>query len=142
MKKNSKLAILLICASIAGSATTLMATAALNTAGGDVDVFLPTKNTPKVEEENFVKVSTRMPDASSDFTVVAEKTINSVVSIMSYETPRQQQMYGGGDWDPFDFFFGPGFGQQRRQQPKQQQKSESKPQPKGSGSGVIISADG
>ena len=142
MKKNSKLAILLICASIAGSATTLMATAALNTAGGDVDVFLPTKNTPKVEEENFVKVSTRMPDASTDFTVVAEKTINSVVSIMSYETPRQQQMYGGGDWDPFDFFFGPGFGQQRRQQPKQQQKSESKPQPKGSGSGVIISADG
>ena len=142
MKKNSKLAILLICASIAGSATTLMATAALNTAGGDVDVFLPTKNTPKVEEENFVKVSTRMPDAATDLTGVAEKTINSVVSIMSYETPRQQQMYGGGDWDPFDFFFGPGFGQQRRQQPKQQQKSESKPQPKGSGSGVIISADG
>lgn len=139
MKTNNKFALMLICASIAGSATTLMATTALSKAGVDMDTFIPSKNST-VQEENFVQTSTRLPDTSTDFTTVAEKTVNSVVSIKSFETPRQQQMYGG-DWDPFEFFFGPGFGQQRRPQ-QQQKKSESKPQPKGSGSGVIISADG
>lgn len=104
-----------------------------------MDTFIPSKNSI-VQEGNFVQTSNRLPDTSTDFTTVAEKTVNSVVSIKSFETPRQQQMYGG-DWDPFEFFFGPGFGQQRRPQ-QQQKKSESKPQPKGSGSGVIISADG
>lgn len=138
MKTNNKFALTLICASIAGSATTLMATTALSKAGVEMDTFIPSKNSI-VQEGNFVQTSNRLPDTSTDFTTVAEKTVNSVVSIKSFETPRQQQMYGG-DWDPFEFFFGPGFGQQRR--PQQQQKSESKPQPKGSGSGVIISADG
>ncbi|WP_407402002.1 Do family serine endopeptidase [Sodaliphilus sp.] len=138
MKTNSKLAIMLVLASMAGSATTLMATTALDGVNTNLDKFIPSKNT--TAEENFVQVSTRMPDASTDFTVVAEKTVNSVVSIKSFETPRQQ-MYGGGDWDPFEFFFGPGFGgSQRRQQP--QKKEDSKPQAKGSGSGVIISEDG
>lgn len=140
MKKNSKLAIMLICASVVGSATTIMATTALKSAGVNVDTFIPSENTSTINEESFVKTATRLPDTTTDFTDVAEKTINSVVSIKSFETPRQQQMYGG-DFDPFEFFFGPGFGQQRRQ-PQQQKKSESKPQPKGSGSGVIISADG
>lgn len=77
-----------------------------------------------------------------DFTKAAESTINSVVSIKSFATPRQSQFYGGDFIDPFEFFFGPGFGggQQRKQQPQQQKKSE--PQPVGSGSGVIISEDG
>lgn len=140
MKKNSKLAIMLICASVVGSATTIMATTALKSAGVNVDTFIPSENTSTINEESFVKTATRLPDTTTDFTDVAEKTINSVVSIKSFETPRQQQMYGG-DFDPFEFFFGPGFGQQRRQ-PQQQKKNESKPQPKGSGSGVIISADG
>ena len=78
----------------------------------------------------------------ADFTVAAENTINSVVSIKSFETPRQQQFFQGNDWfDPFDFFFGPGSGSQRRQQPQGKQKSQE-PQAKGLGSGVIISADG
>ena len=34
-----------------------------------------------------------------DFTKAAESTINSVVSIKSFATPRQQQFYGG-DFDP------------------------------------------
>ncbi|MBQ0114377.1 MAG: Do family serine endopeptidase [Bacteroidales bacterium] len=142
MKKNSKLAIMLISASIVGSATTLMATTALTRAGVDVDTFVPSKNTVKVDDNAIVRTSTRLPDTSTDFTEVAESTVNSVVSIKSFETRRQQQFYGG-DWDPFEFFFGPGFGSnggQRRQQ--QQNQGESKPQPKGSGSGVIISADG
>ena len=142
MKKDSKLAILLISASIVGSAATLMATTALKSAGIDVaDTFIPGKNTV-TDKNGFVSAAVRTPDLSKDFTTVAENTINSVVSIKSFATPRQQQYYQGGDIDPFEFFFGPGFGFGNGQRRQQQQKSDSKPQPKGMGSGVIISADG
>lgn len=70
-----------------------------------------------------------------DFRQAAANTINGVVSIKSYATPRQQTQ---GFNDPFfDFFFGPGFGNR-----PQRQAPDSKPQPMGLGSGVIISADG
>ncbi len=141
MKKNSKLAIMLVCASVAGSATTLMATSALKSAGVNEDTFIPSTSS-QVMDDSFVKTSTRLPDASTDFTVVAEKTVNSVVSIKSYATPRQSQQMYGGDFDPFEFFFGPNYGGSSRRQQQQQKKSDSKPQPMGSGSGVIISADG
>lgn len=73
------------------------------------------------------------PALDTDFTQAAESTINGVVSIKSFATPRASQSFS----DPFfDFFFGsPG-----RQQPQRQQ--EQKQQPMGLGSGVIISADG
>lgn len=71
----------------------------------------------------------------TDFTKAAESTVNAVVSIKSYVTPRRQQYYQS--FDPFEFFFGPGNGS--RQQPQQQ---EQKPQQSGLGSGVIISNDG
>ncbi|MDE5838170.1 MAG: S1C family serine protease, partial [Paramuribaculum sp.] len=73
------------------------------------------------------------PALDTDFTKAAESTINGVVSIKSFATPRASQGFS----DPFfDFFFGgPG-----RQQPQRQQ--EQKQQPMGLGSGVIISADG
>ena len=83
--------------------------------------------------------------AGIDFSEAAENSINSVVSIKSFEKKRQQQFFQGGDWfDPFDFFFGPGSGSQRKQQQQQQNQSKGKDdlQAKGSGSGVIISADG
>ncbi|MGN0232590.1 MAG: Do family serine endopeptidase [Muribaculaceae bacterium] len=70
----------------------------------------------------------------TDFTKAAESTVNAVVSIKSYVTPRRQQYYQS--FDPFEFFFGPGNG--NRQQPQQEQK----PQQSGLGSGVIISNDG
>lgn len=73
--------------------------------------------------------------APIDFTKAAEATINRVVSIKSYATPRQSRMQEFND-PFFEFFFGPNYG--RQQQP--QKKSE--PQPLGLGSGVIISADG
>ena len=79
-----------------------------------------------------------------DFTEAAESTINSVVSIKSFEKKRQS-FFGGGEWfDPFDFFFGPGSGSQRKQQQQPQSKGKDKDelQAKGSGSGVIISGDG
>ncbi|MDE6050044.1 MAG: trypsin-like peptidase domain-containing protein, partial [Paramuribaculum sp.] len=73
------------------------------------------------------------PALDTDFTKAAESTINGVVSIKSFATPRASQGFS----DPFfDFFFGsPG-----RQQPQHPQ--EQKQQPMGLGSGVIISSDG
>ncbi len=143
MNRKSKLAIMLIGASMIGSATTLMATTALKSAGVDVDTFIPAKNeTVNTTSDGFVTTSTRATAPGTDFTVAAEHTINSVVSIKSFETPRQRQQYYD-DFDPFEFFFGPGFGNggtQRRRSQQQQQQSD--PQPKGSGSGVIISDDG
>ena len=51
-----------------------------------------------------------------DFTGTAQSTVNGVVSVKSYATPRaQRQMQSGSDFfsDPFfDFFFGNPYGQQ------------------------------
>jgi len=91
--------------------------------------------------DNNTRYSRSSSSGYPDFTYAAEHTVNSVVSIKSYATPQQQNYYGDS-FDPFEFFFGPGFSQRRGQQQQQQRKSESKPQPKGSGSGVIISSDG
>ena len=75
----------------------------------------------------------------TDFTKAAESTINGVVSIKCYATPRSYG-YGGGGYDPFsDPFFEYFFGQRRqqKQQPKQPEQQQT-----GLGSGVIISQDG
>lgn len=105
------------------------------------DVFIPSQASPAAG--NVVNTAAaRGAMAYPDFTSLAERATNSVVSIKNYTTVRQRQpMWGGDDFfDPFEFFFGNG-GQQRRQQ-RQQPKSDGKPQLRGSGSGVIISADG
>ncbi len=149
MTNTKKLTLMLVAASILGSATTLLATSGVEKVR---DIYIQSKaeTTDMVKDDGIVKSSTRNFATSSryngalDFTRAAESSINSVVSIKSFETPRQQQFYGG-DFDPFEFFFGPGFGgqgnsQRRQQQQQQQQKAE--PQAKGIGSGVIISEDG
>ena len=141
MKKNKQLVLMLLGASIIGSATTLMATTALESAGVKMDNFIPAVVSHTTGNSGSVTQVTRLTELNTDFTVVAENTINTVVSITSYATPRQQQYWGGDDFfDPFDFFFGPGNGQRRQQ--RQQQSQSSEPKPMGSGSGVIISADG
>ena len=139
MKKNLKLAIMLVAASVLGSAATMMATSELQKKGVINDTYVLTKEN-KATDDGFVRTSVRTVDMSRDFTDVAESTINCVVSIKSYATP-QQSMYQGDFFDPFEFFFGPGYGQGQRQR-KQQQQQKSEPQPRGMGSGVIISADG
>ncbi len=71
----------------------------------------------------------------TDFTQAAESTINGVVSIKSYATPRSYRSQRR--IDPFfDFFFGPSERSYNREEkePEQQQI--------GLGSGVIISQDG
>ncbi|MDE6393925.1 MAG: trypsin-like peptidase domain-containing protein, partial [Duncaniella sp.] len=85
------------------------------------------------------------PATDNDFTKAAESTINGVVSIKSYVTPRGYQgrgNQGGGIFgDPFfEYFFGSPGGN-RRQQPRQQQQQPQEQQ-LGLGSGVILSADG
>ena len=73
----------------------------------------------------------------TDFTKAAESTINGVVSVKSYATPRGYGYDNDFFNDPFfEYFFGQPRQQQRRQQPEQEQQQT------GLGSGVIISEDG
>ncbi len=80
-------------------------------------------------------MSQRSPAATTlpDFTVVAENTVNAVVHIRAEFDQRggmQDDIFGYGDI--FDFFFGP-----RNRRPAPERRPVV-----GSGSGVIISADG
>lgn len=79
------------------------------------------------------------PSFETDFTTAAEKTVNEVVCIKSFATPRQQMF--GDPFGMFDYFFG--------QQPKQQQRRGNRNRQNddnyvqsGLGSGVIVSEDG
>ncbi len=133
---NKKLAF----ATLAGSALLSATTAFAVTKATMNDVFIPSN---AQQTSGFVNTASRGLAGQPDFTEVAEHTINSVVSIKNYANARQQQFQDwSGGFDPFEFFFGPGMGQQRKQQQQPKQKSEGKPQLRGSGSGVIISADG
>ncbi|MCM1482863.1 MAG: Do family serine endopeptidase [Muribaculaceae bacterium] len=91
-------------------------------------------------------VSSSASAAMPDFTKAAESTINGVVSIKSYVTPRNSYYQGDMSGDPFfDFFFGNPYGNRRQQQPQRRQgdgDEEDAQQQKGLGSGVILSADG
>ncbi len=79
-----------------------------------------------------------------DFVRAAEETVNGVVSVKSYATPRQQQYSrrGAGPFDDplFEYFFGGDpYGSRRRQQEPEQAPEQRQ---LGLGSGVIISKDG
>ena len=82
--------------------------------------------------------------SQADFVRTAEETVNGVVSVKSYATPRSRQAYGnqGSQYysDPFfEFFFGsPQQPRQRRQEPQEAPQQQQI----GLGSGVIISKDG
>ncbi len=70
-----------------------------------------------------------------DFTRAAEATVNGVVSIKSYTTPRQSANRFSNPF--FEYFFGSPQDYGRQQQPSQSQPIQS-----GLGSGVIIDAEG
>lgn len=82
------------------------------------------------------------PTDQAAFINAAESTINGVVSVKSFATPRMAASpYGGSDFfnDPFfEYFFGQPSG--RGRQPQQQQPQQERQI--GLGSGVIISGDG
>lgn len=76
------------------------------------------------------------PMSREQFVNTAENTVNGVVSVKSYATPRMRAQQGNMFNDPFfEFFFG-----QPRQQEQPRQKAEQRQI--GLGSGVIISEDG
>ena len=89
---------------------------------------------------NLFTVSKRTT-TPTDFTYAAENTVNGVVSIKSFATPRSSYRAGSDAFsDPFfDFFFGPNPYRRRQQQ---QQPEEQEQKQLGLGSGVIISSDG
>lgn len=75
-----------------------------------------------------------------DFTTAAEQGVEAVVNIenrQKYTVQQYANPFGGGsgDFDPFEFFFGPQQGQRQQSQPRQQERRSG-------GSGVIISPDG
>lgn len=76
--------------------------------------------------------------SQDDFVKAAENTVNGVVSVKSFATPRQQQPQQGFFNDPFFEYF---FGSPRQQQPNRRQ-APAEQQQIGLGSGVIISGDG
>lgn len=94
------------------------------------------ENDAQIEQDGFIRTaaSSSLTAAPADFTKAAESTINCVVSIKSFATPRQSRMSGFND-PFFEFFFGPGYG-------NRQPQKEAEPQQLGLGSGVIISDDG
>ncbi|WP_071134375.1 Do family serine endopeptidase [Millionella massiliensis] len=95
--------------------------------------------TDRLAENHF----TSAPDGSTqnilpDFTTAAENGVEAVVNIenrQKYTVRQYSNPFGGGGFDPFEFFFGPQQGQQQQSQPQQQERRSG-------GSGVIISADG
>jgi len=90
-------------------------------------------------------MSAQVPNAinQEDFTRTAESTVNGVVSVKSYGTPRQAQSMQGSDMfgtDPFfEYFFGSPYSGRDRQERRQEAPRERQ---LGLGSGVIISEDG
>lgn len=139
MKIYGKITLLACGVAMLSSAVTVMAMRGASQVSGKMfgDSVIVDKGAQ--QRSGFMTVSQRATP-ETDFTHAAESTINGVVSIKSYATPRG---YGYGSRsemfsDPlFDFFFGQGNG--RRQQPRQQEPQQ---QQLGLGSGVIISDDG
>ncbi len=96
-------------------------------------IYAVTTNEKEDSDNNTTTV--QVAGAPIDFTQAAESTINSVVSIKSFATPRQQSFSGFSD-PFFDFFFGPGSRNERRA------PQQAEPQQLGLGSGVIIKSNG
>ncbi|MDE5650614.1 MAG: Do family serine endopeptidase [Duncaniella sp.] len=137
MKLSGKIILLAGSSAIIGAAGSAVAMKQILFPEGYVQTVYD--NQDKVNRGLFTVSQT--PSQTTDFTTAAESTINGVVSIKSYATPRgySQGSDGGFLSDPFfEYFFGSPGSNQRRQQPQQQPKQQQL----GLGSGVIISSDG
>lgn len=135
MKITGKITLLALGAAIVGSVATTFAINAISSNQKDA-----TANTDGLQSTNgrLYTVANGTPSMPSDFTHAAESTINGVVSIKSYATPRSYGNSAGRYADPlYEFFFGTprGNAMPRQDQPKAEQQ-------RGLGSGVILSADG
>lgn len=105
------------------------------------------QETQAANEPVFVRTAATQ-SFDTDFTVAAEKTINSVVCIKSYvNRSRQRQQYydpfgSMGGFDPFEFFFGTPQQQQPNRRDNRRGKQKDEQVQSGLGSGVIITSDG
>ncbi len=152
MKDNKKiLSMALVAAFVAAGSSALTVTAMKNagalSAGGDPIMLTSGSAGNAVDTgKGYYAVSQGTVMANTDFTKAAESTVNGVVSIKSFATPRYNRSSRGGSPfggdDLFEFFFGPS-------QPRRQERrgdvdpgDESNQQQTGLGSGVVISPDG
>ncbi|MCH5246614.1 MAG: Do family serine endopeptidase [Muribaculaceae bacterium] len=131
MKNSVKIMLGSVAIAVVSSAATFFL---LNRNLNGINVFTTHGNEENsyVEDGRVYTVS-NVVTPPTDFTSAAESTVNGVVSIKSFATPRISSQ-SRGMMDPFEFFFGP---QMRRSQPQSQE-----PQQTGLGSGVILSEDG
>lgn len=146
MKIQGKIILLAAGVAIASSAVTAAVFSGFMSSAQGADVKDPIFSGQPVSGPSLHRVALSPASASgADFTTAAENTINGVVSIKSFATPRYSSRgasgNGGGFFnDPlFEYFFGGGQSP-RRQAPRQQE--QPKEQPTGLGSGVILSSDG
>lgn len=139
MKIYAKLALMAGGVAVLSSALTAVALDRLRGAGNtDKALFTAMSEDGSASSRGFLTVSNSVTPPT-DFTHAAESTINGVVSIKSYASPRGYQGGDGGFSNPlYEFFFGT---PQPRQQPRQQQQPKAEQQ-RGLGSGVILSSDG
>lgn len=104
-------------------------------------------NTNSVEEQSWLtegeghryNVALSPNEVAPDFVTAAESTVNGVVSIKSFATPKYNNGFSQGQpfSDPFfEYFFGGG-GRRQQPQPRHEEQRQT-----GLGSGVILSADG
>ena len=147
MNVTGKIALLACGVAVASSALTAVAIDSLR---HDNDSIVEASASSPLFGKGRLYTASHSATPPTDFTHAAESTINGVVSIKSYATPKGYgngaQRGGGSFGDPFfDFFFGsPDGGNSPRQQPMPRQRSgEPKAeQERGLGSGVILSSDG
>lgn len=127
MKSTRNILLLSAGIAIASSAVTAFAVGKLNADKNYMPLEVVSTDAPQGALYHAAHTVT----PATDFTQAAESTVNGVVSIKSYATPRNA--YQGSPMDPFEFFFGP----QTRPQPTPRQQQQT-----GLGSGVILSKDG
>lgn len=138
MKLYSK--IICLAVSVAAVSSTLTAFALTSVMNGhNFSDDSRTSSDVTTDPSGFFRVSNGVTPPT-DFTHAAESTINGVVSIKNYASPRMNSQGQGGGYfmDPFEFFFGT----PRQQQPQQRRQEKPKEEARGLGSGVILSADG
>lgn len=148
MKQNHKNLLTVAAVAVIASASTMVAMKATGFAASSPAAPFQADVTIDSPNHGIVPVASR-GGVPTDFTQAAESTINGVVSIKSYVTPRRQRnRYYGNQPDMFndpffEFFFGSPRQQPRRQQPAEPEKDgEEAQQQLGLGSGVIVTSDG
>ncbi|WP_068597350.1 Do family serine endopeptidase [Vaginella massiliensis] len=114
---------------LVSSVTTLGGFYTINNLKDDGSTIVTNASNKDANGFKFVDYSGNYSYNAPDFVEAANRSVNTVVAINNYQNQTRQRSN-----DPFfDFFFG---------FPNERQQRQQENQPAGSGSGVIISADG